>query len=66
MSTFEGSSIQPAEVSESALEYLLGEILSLSYFNSADDKPIAGMDNSELEFIKLQRLDELGYNVGFR
>jgi hypothetical protein len=44
------------EVSESAYEYLLGEILSLSYPTKANDQNAA----------IIQRLDQLGYEVGYR
>ncbi len=44
------------EVSESAYEYLLGEILSMNYPAKANDQ------NSHI----VQRLDMLGYDVGYR
>lgn len=65
MSSLESYGVQSnSEVSESALEYLLGEILSINYLGSSDEK--SANDGSELEFIKLQRLDDIGYNVGYR
>ncbi len=52
------------EVSESAFEYLLGEILSMNYTKTEEENNFPdGIDN---EFIKSQRLDELGFSVGYR
>jgi hypothetical protein len=53
---FLDSPVQQKEVSESAYEYLLGEILSLNYQTKAND------NNAAL----VQRLDSLGYEVGYR
>ncbi len=47
---------QQREVAESSYEYLLGEILSLSYPTKANDQ------NASIT----QRLDQLGYDVGYR
>ena len=44
------------EVAESSYEYLLGEILSLNYPTKANDQ------NASI----VQRLDSLGYDVGYR
>jgi len=54
-STVDNAQVQNKEVSESAYEYLLGEILSLKTPKSADP-------NSQV----IQRLDSLGYDVGYR
>mmetsp|Transcript_7812 Transcript_7812/g.6979 ORF Transcript_7812/g.6979 Transcript_7812/m.6979 type:complete len:175 (+) Transcript_7812:24-548(+) len=53
---------QVNEVSESAFEYLLGEILSSKHFKNSNDNSLTN-DN---EFIILQRLDDMGYNVGYK
>ena len=55
MSSFESQSEK--EVSESAYEFLLGEILSLQYSTVAIDQQNAYV---------IQRLDALGYDVGYR
>ena len=47
------------EVSESAFEFLLAEILSQPAFSSADS-------SNEKNDSKLHRLDLLGYDVGYR
>ena len=53
-----------SEVSESAFEYLLGEILAMTYMKTDEDNNLPdGFDN---EFIKSQRLDEIGFSVGYR
>ncbi len=52
------------EVSESAFEYLIGEILSMNYAKSEEEKNMP--DTIDNEFIKSQRLDEIGFNVGYR
>ena len=54
MSSFESQSQK--DVSESAYEFLLGEILSLKYSAVANDQ------NAYI----IQRLDALGYDVGYR
>ena len=54
MSSFESQSQK--DVSESAYEFLLGEILSLKYSSVANDQ------NAYI----IQRLDALGYDVGYR
>ena len=51
------------EVSESAFEYLLGEILQM--------KPVIHEDSSlltpsDMDFLICQRLDEMGFNIGYR
>jgi trafficking protein particle complex subunit 6 len=48
--------IHQREAAESAFEYLLGEILNLSYPLKANDQNAA----------VIQRLDSLGYEVGYR
>jgi len=48
--------LPPKEISESAYEYLLGEILALNYPVKSNDEPAA----------VIQRLDLLGYDVGYR
>ena len=55
MSSFESQSEK--EVSESAYEFLLGEILSLQSSTVAIDQHNAYV---------IQRLDALGYDVGYR
>ena len=54
MSSFENQAQK--EVAESAYEYLIGEILSMKYVSKATDQ------NAYI----IQRLDSLGYDVGYR
>ncbi len=56
MASFGENQYQQKEVSESAYEYMLGEILSMSYPVKASDQNAA----------IIQRLDQLGYDVGYR
>lgn len=44
------------EVSESAFEYLLGEILNLDYPTSSNDQA----------FAVSRRLETIGYDIGYR
>jgi hypothetical protein len=56
-----------AEVSESAFEYLIGEILAMNYLQDGDESNNASVEGtSEIDFFRSQRLDELGYQVGYR
>jgi hypothetical protein len=50
------SIIPKKEVSESSFEYLLGEILNLSY-------PLPTNDQAGAE---IRRLENLGYDIGYR
>ncbi len=55
------------EVSECAFEYLIGEILAMNYMGGeTDEELVTGDGNNEIDFIKSQRLDDLGYQVGYR
>jgi hypothetical protein len=49
-------STQQKEVSESAYEYMLGEILALNYQVKSNDQDAS----------RIERLDRIGYDVGYR
>lgn len=53
---FGDNQYQQREISESAFEYMLGEILAMNYPVKANDQNAA----------IIQRLDQLGYDVGYR
>ena len=52
------------EVSESAFEYLLGEILNMKPVYHDLNETL--LTPSDVDFIFCQQLDEMGYNIGFR
>lgn len=57
MAGFETTQQQQNEISESAYEYLLGEIMSLKY---------PARKGTDQNSYVMQKLDALGYDVGYR
>lgn len=51
------------EVSESAFEYLLGELLLMKSIKNDNEQL---KNSTDVEFSVCQRLDETGYSIGYR
>ena len=57
----ESSALSKREVAESAFDYLLNEVLTLSPLRNE-----VGEANDDRIVVQQKRLDEMGYEVGYR